>query len=226
MGSDHLPILITLTASVQGFTTPKTTHINFHKADWELFTYESERLFQELSDSEFPTTETANRSFGSVLISAAKTAIPAGRRKTLIPHLNDEIKSLISERDVARSLDPQSENVAVLNERINKAIATEKRSRWRSFVESIDPKDGTHKIWRVIKSLDDKPNVPKNCPITFGDFQGTRPADISKRFNKMFGNVSRHFSDPDMRNTVNTVKKGTLNDAPDFSEGEVGAAIS
>lgn len=77
LGSDHLPLIITLGRTVNKIESRKQTFVNFSKADWDNFTRFTEEKFRKyyLPLDVF----TSEKTFRHVMTKAAKRFIPAGR---------------------------------------------------------------------------------------------------------------------------------------------------
>ncbi|KAH7711067.1 putative reverse transcriptase - house mosquito [Aphelenchoides avenae] len=226
LGSDHLPILITLQSSVEGLFTPRTTYVNIGKADWPAFRSRSEQLFAQLvAPRRRLTIAAAEKIIRKVIQEASKHTIPAGRRKLIVPYLSAEVRSLTQQRDALRSAAPHSPRIVELNAQITDAIASEKRAQWQAHVESMDFRKDASRLWRTIKSLDGKPFNPPNGPVSFSGVQHARADRLADLFNKQYTRVRPHDRDPLMRRTVRKVKRTPLEDAPQFTTVDVAAAI-
>ena len=62
---------------------------------------------------------------------------------------------MMEERDDLRKQDPASPRLSTMNDEITKATSDHKR-RQREFVESIDHRIDSTKLWRMIKGIDGK----------------------------------------------------------------------
>ena len=63
---------------------------------------------------------------------------------------------MMEERDDLRKQDPTSPRLSTMNDEITKATSDHKRRQWREFVESIDHRTDSTKLWRTIKGIDGK----------------------------------------------------------------------
>ena len=64
--------------------------------------------------------------------------------------------AMMEERDDPRKQDPASPRLSTMNDEITKATSDHKRRQWREFVESIDHRTDSSKLWRTIKGIDGK----------------------------------------------------------------------
>ena len=63
---------------------------------------------------------------------------------------------MMEERDDLRKQDRASPRLSTMNDEITKATSDHKRIQWREFVESIDHRTDSTKLWRTIKVIDGK----------------------------------------------------------------------
>ena len=96
LGSDHLPIVITLQTDIKPITSENRTFINFRKADWEKFEEETEIEFEKLSPA--PDIHKGENTFRKIINKISKTSIPAGRIKQIFPEMSTEAISKMKER--------------------------------------------------------------------------------------------------------------------------------
>ena len=149
MSSDHLPILIGLQTTATSSPARHRTYINLKKADWTGYKQEIER---KLSSRHLPTDcQKDEKLFRATLLKAASHHIPTGRRKLYTQQVPAEILAMMEERDDLRKQDPSSPRLSTMSDEITKATSDHKRRQWREFVESIDHRTDSTKLWRTIK---------------------------------------------------------------------------
>ena len=79
-----------------------------------------------------------------------------------------EILAMMEERDDLRKQDPASPRLSTMNDENTKATSDNKRREWIEFVESIDHRTDSTKLWRTIKGIDSKSKqTAENEGITF-----------------------------------------------------------
>ena len=166
MSSDHLPILIGLQTTATSSPARHRTYINLKKADWTGYRQEIER---KLSSRHLPTDcQKDEKLFRATLLKAASHHIPTGRRKLYTQQVPSEILAMMEERDDLRKQDPASPRLSTMNDEITKATSDHKRRQWREFVESIDHRTDSTKLWRTIKGIEGKSRqTSENEGITF-----------------------------------------------------------
>ena len=154
MISDHLPILIGLQTTATSSHARHRTYINLKKADWTGYRQEIER---KLGSRHLPTDcQKDEKLFRATLLKAASHHIPTGRRKLYTQQVPEKILAMMEERDDLRKQDPASPRLSTMNDEITKAASDHKRRQWREFVESLDHRTDSTKLWRAIKGIDGK----------------------------------------------------------------------
>ena len=82
---------------------------------------------------------------------------------------------MMEERDDLRKQDRASPRLSTMNDEITKATSDHKRRQWREFVESIDHRTDSTKLWRTIKGIDGiSKKTAENEGITFTGRPHTR----------------------------------------------------
>ena len=140
LGSDHLPILVTIQCEV-GFTAAtRRQYINFKKADWEGFTTTSESSFSTMSPPR--NVFDGERRFRRTLVKAAKLNIPAGCIREIRPYFPREAISLAKERDLLQAQHPGHSRLPLLNAEINDVVTAHRREKWRGTSGGDQPGEG------------------------------------------------------------------------------------
>jgi hypothetical protein len=107
------------------------------------------------------------KQFRSILIDTAKHNIPSGRHIHHAPGFTPTIKQLLNERDALRSSNAPATIIAAKTETINNLITSNRTEKWQSFISNLDPRKGTKKLWRAIKSLNGQSSPPIHSSINF-----------------------------------------------------------
>ena len=181
MSSDHLPILIGLQTTATSSSARHRTYINLKKDDWTGYRQEIER---KLSSRHLPTDcQKDDKLFRDTLLKAASHHIPTGRCKLYTQQVQAEILAMMEERDDLCKQDPASPRLSTINDEITKATSYHKIKHWREFVESIDHRTDSTKLWRTIKGIDGKSKqMAENESITFSGRSHTSPKLIANSF--------------------------------------------
>ena len=148
----------------------------------------------------------------ATLLKAASHDIPTGRCKLHTKQVSAEILAMVEERDDLRKQDPASLGLSTMNDEISKATSDPKRRQWREFVESIDHRTDSTKLWRTIKGIDGKSKQTENEGITFTGRPYTSPKMIANSFNRQFTTykLGKHSSSRRTRQVSKDVKRMSL----------------
>ena len=226
LSSDHLPILIRLQTTVTTSPALHRTFVNLKKANWVRYRQEIE---DKLCSRQLPSNcQVDEKLFRATLLKAASHHIPTGRHKLHSQQVPTEILAKMIERDDLRKQDPSSPLLPTLNADITRAISEHKRSKWREFVESIDHKTDSAKLWRTIKGIEGKGKpLAENEAISFNGRPSTSAKKIANDFNKQFttSKLGKHSSSRRTRQVSRVVKRKPLENTIKFTCEQVTKAI-
>ena len=151
LGSDHLPILIRLQTTVSVTPASHRTYVNLKKTNWASFTQEIE---DKLRNRPLPSDcQKDEKTLRAIILKAASHHIPTGRHKINTEPVPAEILELTKERDELRQRDHTSPELQRLNEEITRTTTAHKQAKWKQFVETMDHKTDSPKLWRTIRQL-------------------------------------------------------------------------
>ena len=223
LSSDHLPIIISLSASFTTQPTPKRTYINFNKADWPKFLTDTDAEFVKLP----PPTDvhTGQKIFQRIVNKISKRCIPAGRIKEWIPGIPTEAADMIVERDELRQHDPTSPDISRLTKEIQSSMREHKKQEWRSTVVGCGS-GCSSKLFKLIKFLNGKGNNRNsNQAIKFNGKYISSAKSIADQFNSQYSSVVQQKSSSFSRIVKRNIAKNTLSDAPSFTPTQTAEAI-
>ena len=221
LGSDHLPIVITISTSLKQSKSIKRTYVNFKKADWEKFTSMTEEKFSTLPA---PTNIfNAEKTFRRIIKKASKVSIPAGRIKDTIPEIPTSAMEKIKKRDELRDSNPTSPEIHNLNNEINSEINDFRKDKWKETVNNI--KGNSSKLFRLIKNLSNKDLANPNQAIRFKGKYLSLGKDIATGFVKQFTSIVRHKSSRNSRKITKDIKKNVLDESVSFTTEQTIEAI-
>lgn len=184
LGSDHLPIIVTLGRSVSKVESHKQTFVNFSKADWAAFEEFTEEKF---SKQYLPLdTYNAEKVFSSVMKKAARRCIPSGRIPRIRPNFPTSAAILADERDEIRARDPANPRISELNKRISSLVSEHKQKKWHEHVEKSSFNSGQNNLWKVIKGLNNPQKQSQNTMISFDNNPTDKSGKCAKLFNSQF----------------------------------------
>ena len=211
LGSDHLPILISLQMYVTINPIQHRSSINLKKANWDRYSREIE---DRLSKRRLPTNcQKGEKFLRAIILKAASHHIPSGRHRIYTEPVPTEILEKMRARDDLRSRDSTSPALSEMNDEITRITNEHKRQGWRQFVETLDHKTDPTKLWRTIKAIDGK-STPKaeNEAITFDSSQVSSQKQIANYFNRQFttSKLGRHTSSRETRLVSREIKRKSL----------------
>ena len=157
LGSDHKPIVIT--TQCRDLNQKRTTFINYKGADWNGFTQTTEENFSILNTTDITNIDVTLKRFNTIITNADRQYIPRGCRRTHNPNFTREIKDLMRERDRLKHRSPRphteyvSSRIRVLNKTITEKVQERKTNNWNSFVDTLDYRTGSKKLFKTIKSI-------------------------------------------------------------------------
>ena len=166
LGSDHLPIIISLSSHARPHRGKARSFTNFRKADWEGYTAESGRIF---ADTPLPTSCSAGeRVFRQILCDAGRHHIPCGYVRDYSGPLPEVVRPLMSERDQRHTDDSLDPAIKLLDQDIQRHIRQEEQDQWRSLLESSDRATDPKRYWSLLRKLGGRSSIPPlNISITF-----------------------------------------------------------
>ena len=226
LNSDHIPILVDLDG---WFAEPPQVgpncYTNFRKANWDLFTSESENSFSNLA----PPTSCAigEKIFRQILQKASRRNIPRGKIPNFTQGLTQHAREMISERDDLRVADPTDPRISQLESRIAREVERRKQEIWQETVESCSMSHCSSKYFKILRDLTGKRSLQDpNQPITFSDQIISDKVKIATKFVKQFTRPIPHSQDPSTRVLLRHAHKRRLDShTPMFSKTIVTGAI-
>ena len=204
LGSDHLPILVTMSSSVQRPRREGRGRFSHRSADWPQFRAKLDQLIDAWSAQPSSLSEAANR-LAATILQAARATIPFGNgRGRRPPFWNQACQDATDRREEARVAASRSRSrsdVLCYQEAraaADKVAERERTAYFRQKVAELKP-DGD--LWHLIRAMDGrrppaKPAVAIARPGTEGQpSQPTRPAvtdrEKAELFCQAYAGVSR-----------------------------------
>ena len=221
MSSDHLPIIISLTAEFIKTNSKNFTYINFNKADWPKFKDYTEKIFS--SARAVTDVHKAEKFFRKTIQDGASKFIPAGRIPRTFNSIPTEAARLIDERDNIRQQNPADNRINDLNVNINKLIKDHRKDKWEEQLSKCQA--GSKKLWNTIKSLNDHPIQPDNQGISFNDKVYNDPKKLANNFNQQYTPPVVKKPEQIFRNTLRNMKKKSISPLIIFTTSQTAAAI-
>ena len=223
LGSDHLPIVISLPTNETIQWSQKRTYVNFAKAKWDKFQKETEDKFSALS---IPTdVYQAEKKFRQIINNASKHNIPQGRIQNIIPSVPTEAAVKIKERNELRATNPTSDQIPVLNREIEGLTRKYRTDKWHEYISSFDGKTRVGKLFKAIKAVNGSTTSTPNQAINFHGKPVLKAKAISQLFNKQYSSVVTHKSNKEARKITRRIKQLSRHDAPTATAEQTMKAI-
>ena len=159
-GSDHKPVLIIISKTSAPPVTKMPASWNYKKADWAKFTTQIEDGTRKFNKS--LSVRQATKQLTDLIIKAAYTSIPRGRRASYTPFWTKELQQLHENVSNARNemeMEPSDANkiqhnrqLAIFKKEKLKLI----RNSWKEKTSSLNFEKDTTKLWSLTKSLNEE----------------------------------------------------------------------
>ena len=222
LGSDHLPIIVSISRPPDFVISERRTFLNHRKANWQGFREFTNQRFRELS---IPSVvRVAERKFRGIITAAAARFIPAGRIPEMRPNFPAEAVGLANERDEFRRSNPADPRVRELTLEVSRLVAEHKRNRWLEHLKSCNIGTGVSKLWATVKSLSNPGKKDDRTSVTFNDETVTDPKRCASHFNRQF--VEHPESDRAKRRVLRRIRSLPAEEVPpQFTMGDVAYVI-
>lgn len=196
IGSDHLPILTTITQ--YGNTKPKTqrcTYWNFKKANWKEFGRITDAELEQIDQAQ--PIEKLYSTTCKIILKAAKKTIPRGNRKKFKPFWTTEIGDVVKLRRKARKKMEKHPNLSnkreynKLTAKVRHLTKSAKSKAWKENCEQLDLNKEGHKTWKLLHSLEGKATKTNQQPLLDTQEETTCNKKKAEIFNRHFANVNK-----------------------------------
>ena len=169
LGSDHLPILLSVPLSPVFRPNERPPSFNFQKACWD--------GFPSYFDSHCPSAEeysslslsSAAALFISLALNAAKSSIPFGRiKRHPKAWWSAEVEEAVSERRkafaAAHRSDEDRQAYIFASRRASSVIAKAKAETWQTTCSSLSPKSNPKSVHSLLRSIAGSPSSSSSSP--------------------------------------------------------------
>ena len=169
LGSDHLPILLSIPLSPVFHPNERPPSFNFQKARWD--------DFASYFDSHCPTAEeysslslsSAAALFTSLAMNAAKSSIPFGRiKRPPKAWWSAEVEEAVGERRkafaTAHRSDEDRQAYISASRRASSVIAKAKAEAWQTTCTSLSPKSNPKSVHSLLRSIAGSPSSSSSSP--------------------------------------------------------------
>ena len=169
LGSDHLPILLSIPLSPIFCPNKRPPSFNFQKARWD--------GFASYFDSHCPLAEeysslslsSAAALFPSLTLNAAKSSIPFGRiKRPPKAWWSAEVEEAVNERRkafaAAHRSDEDRQAYISASRRASSIIAKAKTEAWQTTCSSLSPKSNPKSVYSLLRSIAGSPSSSSSSP--------------------------------------------------------------
>ena len=173
LGSDHLPILISIPLCATLHSNERPSTFNFQKARWDDFSAHFDVHCPAPEDYFSLPLSSAASHFSSLALNAAKASIPFGRIKRL-PQAwwSSEVEAAVKERRkrfaTAHRGDEERQAYISASRHATSVIAKAKAAAWQKTCSGLSPKSNPRPVYSLLRSVaasssgNSDPNFP-NC---------------------------------------------------------------
>ena len=158
LGSDHLPILLSVPVSPVFHPNERPPSFNFQKARWDDFASYIDSHCPSAEEYSSLSLSSAAALFTSLALNAAKSSIPLGRiKRHLKARWSAEVEGAVSERRkafaAAHSSDEDRQAYISASRRASSVIAKAKLEAWQTTCSSLSPKSNPISVHSVLRSI-------------------------------------------------------------------------
>ena len=169
LGSDHLPILLSVPLSLVFLPNEHPPSFNFQKARWDGFASYFDSHCPSAEEYSSLSLSSAAALFTSLALNAAKSSIPFGRiKRHPKAWWSAEVKQAISERRkafaAAHKSDEDRHAYISASRRASSVIAKAKAEAWQTTCSSLSPKSNPKSVQSLLRPIAGFPSSSSSSP--------------------------------------------------------------
>ena len=160
-GSDHKPVLLTISLHSRPAKAKTFPRWNYKKANWDKFTSLADEYCKSTKVDDYNINR-AREKYTQAVLQAATESIPRGARKNYKPYWTEELQDLEDQVSKARTNvenNPTVENnitFKACTARYKKTYIQAARESWREKTEKLNMDKDGRKLWKLTKALNDE----------------------------------------------------------------------
>ena len=163
LGSDHLPILLSIPLSPVFHPNERPPSFNFQKARWDGFASYFDSHFPSAEEYSSLSLSSAAALFTSLAMNAAKSSIPFGRiKRRPKAWWSAEVEEAIGERRkafaTAHRSDEDRQAYISASRRASSVIAKAKAEAWQTTCTSLSPRSNPKSVHSLLRSIAGSPS--------------------------------------------------------------------
>ena len=169
LGSDHLPILLSIPLSSVFRPNERPPSFNFQKARWDGFASYFDSHCPAAVDYSSLSLSSAAALFTSLTLNAAKFSIPFGRiKRPPKAWWSAEVEQAVSERRkafaAAHRSDEGRQTYISASRRASSVIAKAKAEAWQTTCSSLSPRSNPKSVHFLLRSIAGSPSSSSSSP--------------------------------------------------------------
>ena len=170
LGSDHLPILLSVPLTPAYRPNERLPSFNFQKARWDGFSSYFDAHCPSAEEYSSLSLYFAAALFTSLALNAAKSSFPFGGRikRPPIAWWSAEVKEAVSERRkafaAAHRSDEDRQAYIFASRRASSVIAKAKTEAWQTTCSSLSPKSNPKSVYSLLCSIAGSPSSSSSSP--------------------------------------------------------------
>ena len=158
LGSDHLPILLSVPLSPVYRVNERPPSFNFQKARWNGFASYFDSHCPSAEEYSSLSLSSAAALFTSLALNAAKSSIPFGRiKRPTKAWWSAEVEEAVSERRkafaAAHRSDENRQAYITASRRASSVIAKAKAEAWQTTCSSFSPRSNPKSVHSLLRSI-------------------------------------------------------------------------
>ena len=196
LGSDHLPILISISMK-KGIRKPtRRTAWNYSKANWNEFRTIANGMFSSFDLSE--DVDKLQTKFTKTVLSAAEKSIPKGSRAKYQVFWNGDLEEAVNKRRKARKLvmkNPSPENKREYNRlsaKVKLISKAAKKGKWEKTTGELDLRKDGRKAWALLDKLSGRRRRTNPAPIETESGKATTDTEKATAFTKYYSSLTKN----------------------------------
>ena len=169
LGSDHLPILLSIPLSPILRPNERPPSFNFQKACWDGFASYFDSHCPSAEEYSSLSLSSATALFTSLTLNAAKSSIPFGRiKRPPKAWWSAEVEETVSERRktfaAAHRSDVDRQANISASRRASSVIAKAKTEAWQTTCPSLSPRSNPKSVHSLLRSIAGSPSSSSSSP--------------------------------------------------------------
>ena len=203
LGSDHLPIIISIDLERERGRPRGRPAWNYSKADWDKFKTKSRELISQIDfEADIDAVLT---NFSKAIINAAEKSVPRGFRAKFKIYWSGELDEAINKRRKAKKALIKNKNPEnrkefnKLSAKVKLISKMSKKQTWEKKTANLDLRKDSRKAWSLLDKLSGKNRRTNPEPIETEYGKAATDAKKSEAFNKFYSTPkkkdNRHHTD-------------------------------